>query len=103
TPVALAGRVFFGPGSDDGAAPAPGPADELAALVRTVLGLPDGDPVAGRRLVDLGMSSLQAVTLQYLVLERFDQELLVVDLLGDRTMAQLADLLTDPVVAARVS
>jgi methionyl-tRNA synthetase len=88
TAIRLAGQRFFDddPGNDDGSAAA----DGLVMLVRSTLRLPEDEPVAERRLLDLGASSLQALALQYQVYEQFGCELSIDELLGERTVADLA-------------
>ncbi|HEX9030651.1 MAG TPA: class I tRNA ligase family protein [Streptosporangiaceae bacterium] len=125
TEVNLAGQTFFGPPGDaDRPAPAdqpasasqpaladqPAPASQaadigeqapvsllpfLAGLVRDTLRLPDAEPVADATLMSLGAESMQAIALQYQIAERTGADVTVQDLLGDRTVAQLAELLAD--------
>ena len=121
--ITLAGRTFFGPGagSDEARAegdavpgqvpatsePAAGPAAAVArpaepgagqvlleSLVRQLLQLESEQDLAGRRLADLQASSLQAVALQYQVLEHFGVDLSLEQLLGEQTLGQLAEQLT---------
>ena len=90
TAIELAGRHFFDaavPDTDGGGSVA---VDRFAVLVRGTLQLSDDEPVAPRRLLELGASSLQAVALQYQVYEQFGCELSIDELLGDRTVADLA-------------
>jgi methionyl-tRNA synthetase len=75
----------------DGAEP-----DLLGPLCDMVVGTlerPAGDSVADATLVALGASSLHAVALQYQILERTGVELTLDELLGERSVAELADLL----------
>ncbi len=98
TGVNLTDRIFFGPGSDQ-AVPDTSTnetADAFARLVRTTLRLPDDAAVAQRNLIELGMSSLQAVALQYQLLERFGRELSLEALLSGRTITDLTGQLTAP-------
>jgi methionyl-tRNA synthetase len=93
TKVSLAREVFFG------AQPDPGPAPSsllpwLSDRVREALLLPEGQPVADATLVSLGTTSLQAIALQYQVLEHTGADVTVDDLLGCRTVAQLAELIS---------
>jgi methionyl-tRNA synthetase len=93
TRVSLAREVFFG------AQPDPGPAPSsllpwLSDRVREALLLPEGQPVADATLVSLGTTSLQAIALQYQVLEHTGADVTVDDLLGGNTVAQLAELIS---------
>jgi methionyl-tRNA synthetase len=90
TQVSLAREVFFG------AQPEATPSQLLAWLsdrVREALLLPAGQPVADATLVALGTTSLQAIALQYQVLEHTGADVSVEDLLGCRTVAELAGLI----------
>jgi methionyl-tRNA synthetase len=86
TRIDLAGRVFFG-----------GPPEPLlpwlSARIREVLKLPAERAVHGSTLVELGMESLQCIALQYMILEDAGVDITVEDLLGDRTVAELAAFL----------
>jgi Phosphopantetheine attachment site/Anticodon binding domain of methionyl tRNA ligase len=77
----------------------------LAGLVRGVLRLPDDEAVGDRTLVALGMESLQAIALQYQILEQVGADVTIEDLLGSRDVAQLATFiaseLPSEVVTAR--
>jgi methionyl-tRNA synthetase len=92
TKVNLARQVFFAE---------PGEPDEedspllpwLSGLVREALRLPAGEPVAGSTLVTLGVESMQAIALQYQILERTGVDVSVEDLLGERSVAGLAHFL----------
>jgi methionyl-tRNA synthetase len=94
SPVTMAGRVFFGapqpPPSQAGGLPE---ADWLAGLVRRALQLPAGTLIAGATLASLGAESIQAIAIQYQILERTGADVAIEDLLGDRTVAQLAAML----------
>ncbi|HEX3492343.1 MAG TPA: class I tRNA ligase family protein [Streptosporangiaceae bacterium] len=99
TRVSLAREVFFG------AQPDPGPASSpllpwLSDRVREALLLPAGQPVADATLASLGTTSLQAISLQYQVLEHTGADVTVEDLLGCRTVAQLAGLISAAEVPA---
>jgi len=94
TCVNLARQVFFG------APPAPETPQAallsyLSGLVRETLQLPEGEQVASATLVALGIKSMQAIALQYQILERTGVDVTVEDLLGDRTVAQLAALIVN--------
>jgi methionyl-tRNA synthetase len=106
TRVDLARQVFFGRPPGPEAAPAP-LLPFLSELVREALRLPADAAVTDATLVGLGVESLQAIALQYQILERTGVDITVEDLLGDRTVAQLAAILDgapvpadDPVVVA---
>ncbi len=98
----LARQVFF-----RASPPPPEPAQALlpylSGLVRETLRLPAGARVADTSLVALGVESLQAIALQYQILERTGTDLSVADLLGDRTVGQLADFLADCQAQAEVA
>ena len=90
----LAGLVFFGSprrASQERARPLPALAARGLA-VRPVRGRSAaGDqPVARRPLAELGVDSLQAIALQYQVLEQLLVDVPIEDLLGGRTVAELA-------------
>ncbi len=65
----------------------------FSGLIRQTLQLPAGKPVADATLVSLGAESLQAIALQYQILQVTGADVTVQDLLGDHTVAQLAALL----------
>ena len=65
----------------------------LSRLVRGVLLLPDDQPVHDRTLVALGMESLQAIALQYQLMEQAGADVTIEDLLGTRDVAGLAELI----------
>ncbi|WP_274918107.1 class I tRNA ligase family protein [Streptomyces sp. WZ-12] len=87
----LTGQVFFAaeptPPPSSGAAPDPLP--WLADVVRATLGLPPDAAVADKTLSELGASSLQAVTVQYQILERLDLDIPMAELLSGRSIAAL--------------
>jgi methionyl-tRNA synthetase len=87
--IDLARQVFFG------AEPSPPSAllPWLSGKVRAVLRLEGEEFLHDRTLVALGMESLQAIALQYQILEEADLDIKVEDLLGDRTVADLAAFL----------
>jgi methionyl-tRNA synthetase len=85
TRINLARQVFFG------TAPEPPPLlPWLSDLVRGVLRLPDDEPVHDKTLVNLGMESLQAIALQYQLLDQIGADVRMEDLLGNRDIAELA-------------
>jgi methionyl-tRNA synthetase len=90
TQAHLAGQVFF-------ADPADGRADLLlpwlASATAEALQLPAGDPDPDATLLALGSTSMQAIALQYQILQRTGKDVAIEDLLGDRTLAQLAELI----------
>ena len=65
----------------------------LSRLVRGVLRLPDDQPVHDRTLVGLGMESLQAIALQYQLMDQVGVDVPIDDLLGSRDVAGLAALI----------
>lgn len=77
----------------------------LSRLVRGVLRLPEDAAVRDRTLVSLGMESLQALALQYQLLDQLGADVSIEDLLGSRSVAELAALvaggLPPEAVAAR--
>jgi methionyl-tRNA synthetase len=107
TRVTLSGRTFFTAPAEPAELPAAtsepvvaptageaaGSLGWLTDLVVTTLQLSPGEPVAGRTLVELGAASLHAVALQYQILDRSGADLSLDDLLGERTVAELAVLL----------
>jgi methionyl-tRNA synthetase len=103
TRIDLATQVFFGapapePAAATDAAPATGaPASSLlpwlADVVRESLQLPATDEVATRTLLELGMTSMQSIALQYQILEKLGVDVKVEDLLGSRTVGELAAFL----------
>ena len=77
----------------------------LAGLVRAMLRLPEDQAVQDRTLVSLGMESLQAIALQFRILEQTGADVSVEDLLGARDVAELAAFIASglepEVIAAR--
>lgn len=65
----------------------------LEEAVRGMLGLSAGESLAGRSLLELGASSLQTIGLQYQVLQEFGVDLQLEELLSERDLAGLAQLL----------
>jgi methionyl-tRNA synthetase len=89
TQVNMERQLFFGPSP----ASQPGSSESLAwlsKLVRETLQLPPDAAVAESTLVSLGAESMQAIALQYQILAATGADVTVQDLLGDRTVAQLA-------------
>lgn len=79
-------------------APASRPAGEdswLAALVREVLQRPAGDLVADATLTSLGITSIQAIALQYQIGERTGLEMPLEALLDEYTIADLVAVLSE--------
>lgn len=100
SPVTLTRQRFFTDPDSPAGQPVPDerPADELlvswlAELVTGTLQLPDGYPASDLTLLALGAASLHAVTLQYQITDLLGVELSVDELLGERTVAELAALL----------
>jgi methionyl-tRNA synthetase len=94
TRVNLARTVFFrAPGQPETQAAQEHP--WLYGAVREALLLSGAQPVADATLTELGANSLQAIALQYQILERAGVDMTVEDLLGRRTVAELATLLGD--------
>jgi methionyl-tRNA synthetase len=110
SPIALADQVFFSQlgrvRSEAVPTAEPAPVDEpstssigasqqlLEGLIRELLQLEPARELGDRRLADLQVSSLEAVALQYQVLEHFGQDLALAELLGQQTVAQLAEQLS---------
>jgi methionyl-tRNA synthetase len=94
TRVQLATQVFFGAPSPEPAQPSASLLSWLSGLVREALQLPEGEQVADATLVSLGIKSMQAIALQYQILERTGADVTVEELLGERTVAELAEFLT---------
>jgi methionyl-tRNA synthetase len=96
--VDLASKVFFSgsglPAAEDASSPEP---EWLTDLIRQTLRLPADALVSDATLVSLGLESMQAIAIQYQILARTGTDIAMEDLLGDRTVGQLAALL--PVAA----
>jgi methionyl-tRNA synthetase len=91
TKVKLAGQVFFRDQDDAGLAE-PDLLPWLCGVVAEGLALADpADP--GATLVALGSTSMQAIALQYQILQRTGIDITIDDLLGDRPLADIAGLL----------
>ena len=92
--VNLARQVFFGtqPQAETPSAPL---LPWLSGLIREALQLPVDAPVAAATLVALGIKSMQAIALQYQIAEHTGADVTLDDLLGDRTVAELAAVLSD--------
>ncbi|MBT2454874.1 class I tRNA ligase family protein [Streptomyces sp. ISL-86] len=112
--IALADAVFFRP-SDlaDLAAPAapaapaadaePALTPWLTGIVRTALRLDADEPIAGRTLPQLAAGSLQAVTVQYQILDALDVDLSMDELLHGGTLAELAAVVAERAEPAAVA
>ncbi|HUC56099.1 MAG TPA: class I tRNA ligase family protein [Streptosporangiaceae bacterium] len=86
TEVSLAGRVFFRDPGDL--------LPWLSAAVAEVLQINGAvDPEA--TLAGLGSTSMHAIALQYQILQRTGKDIAIDDLLGDRTVADLAELVAN--------
>ena len=92
--VDLARQVFFGSQPEPPTLPAP-LLPWLCGLIREALQLPESEPVADATLVALGITSMQAIALQYQIAERTGADVTIEELLGDRTVAELAAALPD--------
>lgn len=92
TKIDLAGQVYFG-GPPADAAPGSALLPWLGERVREALRLAPETPVGGSTLVALGMESMQSIALQYQLLEKLDVDVPVEVLLGERTVAELAEFL----------
>ncbi|MEU6917436.1 class I tRNA ligase family protein [Streptomyces olindensis] len=110
TPIDLTRQEFFAtPGTPEQnpapqaeAAPQPGPEGTgplllpwLSDLVRHTLRLPSDAPVRDSTLVQMGMESLQVIALQYQITEQVGADVSIEDLLGDKSVAELAALIAD--------
>jgi methionyl-tRNA synthetase len=98
TEVRLAGETFF---RAPGRAGTSGTAQPtllawLSGAVAEALQLPGGAADPGSTLVALGSTSMQAIALQYQILQRTGKDIAIDDLLGGYTLADIADLLADP-------
>ena len=103
TRIDLAGQVFFrdpaaaGPATLTTAAPGePAAADLLpwlTGVIAEALQLPASDTDPDATLLALGSTSMQAISLQYQILQRTGADVAIDDLLGNRTVAELAELL----------
>ncbi|MFF5706529.1 class I tRNA ligase family protein [Streptomyces sp. NPDC012794] len=96
TALALADAVFFRPVPDT-AAPAADPAltPWLTRVVRTALRLGEDEQIAHRTLTQLAAGSLQAVTVQYQILDALDVDLSMDELLHGGTLAELAAVIAE--------
>jgi len=122
TRIDLAGRVFFGApagggldASADGGfgASAAGGVPErgspllpwLRAVVISTLQLPEGTFVDDRTLVELGMGSLQAVAVQFQILQQLDVDVSLQDLLGGdvAALAAILDRLAAPEITSELA
>ncbi|MEV7727404.1 class I tRNA ligase family protein [Streptomyces sp. NPDC101733] len=96
TPVALADAVFFRPTTGSASAPTePALTGWLTELARTVLRLPEDEAIAHRTLTQLAAGSLQAVTVQYQILDALDVDLTMDELLHGGTLSELAAVLAE--------
>ncbi|MEV3991475.1 class I tRNA ligase family protein [Streptomyces sp. NPDC049837] len=103
--ITLDDAVFFRPAGAT-QAPAPGASPVLpwlAGVVRGALQLPDDEAIEGRPPADLAMSSLQAVTVQYRILDELDVDVAVDELLGATGLAALATLIEERAEPAAIA
>jgi methionyl-tRNA synthetase len=106
TRVDLSGRVFFNamPVTEQPADPPLLP--WLSEVVRGVLRLPADAPVHDKSLARLGMESLQAIALQYQLVERLGADVPIEALLDSQNITELAEIaaagLPDEVLAVFV-
>lgn len=98
--IRLADAVFFRPAS---AAATSRLTPWLSGLVRTLLQLPQEEPVEDTGLGRLGASSLQAVTLQYQILDGLDVDISVDELLGSPDLQALAAAIEERAEPAAVA
>jgi methionyl-tRNA synthetase len=87
TRIVLAGQVFFG---------APAASHHLPWLdetVRAALQLPEEVSLADKTLAELGMTSMQAIAVQYQIAEKTGVDVSLEDMLGPAGLAGLAKLL----------
>ncbi|WP_405775367.1 class I tRNA ligase family protein [Streptomyces sp. NBC_00859] len=75
----------------------------LSGLVRTLLQLPADQSVASHGLASLGTSSLQAVTLQYQILEALDVDVTLDEVLGADDVSALASLVEERAAGTAVT
>ncbi|MEU3723420.1 class I tRNA ligase family protein [Streptomyces sp. NPDC031705] len=91
TALALADAVFFQPAPD--AEPPLTP--WLTRIARIALRLADDEQIAHRTLTQLAAGSLQAVTVQYQILDALDVDLSMDELLHGGTLAELAAVIAE--------
>ncbi len=87
TRIDLAGQVFFGAPMASALLP------WLTGTVAQALRLPADQAPADSSLALLGMTSMQSIALQYQILDRTGVDLSIEDLLGERSLAELAAFL----------
>jgi methionyl-tRNA synthetase len=87
TGVDLAHQVFFAAALPSVSSPL---LPWLSGVVREALQADGTQPVEDKRLVELGMTSMQSIALQYQILEQHGVDIRVEDLMGCRTVAELA-------------
>lgn len=104
TAVRLAGHTFFSHAAARGKAGDTGDTGDTAGeplsgwlygIVRATLQLPADSPLAGRSLAELGMTSMQAMAIQYQILDRTGREVPIEEL-SSTQVPVLAKLLGDP-------
>ncbi|MFH7596478.1 class I tRNA ligase family protein [Streptomyces racemochromogenes] len=93
--VDLADAVFFQPSPDPGDAAEPVLTPWLTEIARTALRLGPDEQIARRTLTQLAAGSLQAVTVQYQILDALDVDLSMDELLHGGTLAELAAVIAE--------
>jgi methionyl-tRNA synthetase len=83
----LAGQVFFGQTATSPLLP------WLEETVRAALELPADVALAGKSLAELGMTSMQAIAVQYLIAEKTGVDVSIEEMFGPAGLAVLAKLL----------
>jgi methionyl-tRNA synthetase len=83
----LAGQVFFGAAATSSLLP------WLDETVRATLQLPGDMSLAGKTLAELGMTSMQAIAVQYQIAEKTGVDVSLEDMLGPTGLAELAEFL----------
>ncbi|MFD8144117.1 class I tRNA ligase family protein [Streptomyces sp. NPDC059708] len=93
--VDLADAVFFQPSADTAEPSEPLLTPWLTHIARTALRLGDDERIAHRTLTQLAAGSLQAVTVQYQILDALDVDLSMDELLHGGTLAELAAVIAE--------
>ncbi|MDQ2959162.1 MAG: class I tRNA ligase family protein [Actinomycetota bacterium] len=85
TRIDLARQVFFGAPAEESAL-----LPWLSAVVAEALRVPAEDALPDKSLALLGMTSMQSIALQYQIMDRTGVDLSIEELLGERSIAELA-------------